>query len=280
MEYIKEIQLDVSCRAPAPIINGKQLDNGTRTIKATFVNTETSTNISFAGTETFELRVRRPDGVLIVSDDVTLTNNKVNVTLSDNMLAVPGRARADIRAKDGDDVLTGGSFFIDVQPLAEGDSSSGISGDVTNTRMLTRAQFNELPETEANTLYFVNESTYPDEGVYSVYLGSVRIVTGGVNRDIDMESLFMYRNIAAGLLAYSRLAVDDNGNITLTREKYQQYSANQVDKIEIYDEDAEGIIKISARNQIILTLENGDTLDFNQNGAFINGKSIVTEEVE
>ena len=281
MEYNRIIKIDVSCTAAADIIEEKQLDNGTRTIEATFYNALTNTDVTFSGEETFEIRVKRADGELVTAAAEYDENEGIIIcTLTADMLGVPGRARADIRAIDGTEVLSGGSFFIDVQPLANGEASSGISGDVANVRKMTREEFDELESKPANTLYIVDDSYYPDEKVLSVYLGDIRIATGGSNSTENTNSLYLQRNVAARHQRYARIKADEDWNVLLAREIYEGFDPMKLEYLYLYqDEDEEenitGVAKLSARDKVILESQNGEvSLEVNAEGVFVNGQRI------
>lgn len=173
MEYSKTVKIDVSCTMPKQIIREKQLDNGTRTIYATFFNAVTNTDITFDGSETFEFRIRRADGTLVTANAEYESPNIV-VTLTSEMLGCAGRAQADIRAMKDDEILSGGSFAIDVESLANGSESKGLSGDVTNTRRLTQSEFEALETKSNNTVYYVVST----DGTVKQYLGDAEIASG------------------------------------------------------------------------------------------------------
>lgn len=179
MEYTKTIKIDVSCTTPKQIIREKQLDNGTRTIYATFYNALTNSDISFDGSETFEFRIRRADGALVTANAEYESPNII-VTLTSEMLACAGRAQADIRAIKDNEILSGGSFAIDVESVANGSESKGLCGDITNTRRLSEAEYEALETKSNNTVYYVVST----DGTVKQYLGDAELTSGKTSQPI------------------------------------------------------------------------------------------------
>ena len=181
MEYTTSLVLDVACKIPLPRISEKQLDNGTRIVNVTLKDSETNTAVTLTGEETFEIRVQRADGVLITGN-AEYSDGVIVITLTSDMLGFPGRAKADVRVISGEDILSAG-FLIDVQSLAQGDHSSGTSGDIANLRIMTKAEWDALEGKPNNQITYV---TQPD-GSIKQYLGETEVSGGGGSEPYVIE---------------------------------------------------------------------------------------------
>jgi hypothetical protein len=263
MEFIKTVKIDISCATPTARIREKQLDNGTRTIYATFYNSETNEDVTFTASETFEFRIQRADGALVTST-AEYQNNQIVVTLTSEMLGVCGRARCDIRAKNGENILSGGSFFIDVEPVANGTVSKGFSGDLTNTRMISRDDYDALAQKSTNTLYIVTD----DDDTVTLYLGEDPIAAMAGSSDIRLhghkiylfsptDSPDSYNNPIT-----SYVTAESNGDILITRNNRPRGSSTA----------NHSYIRL-AQDDITLSVA-GNNLVLSADGLKLNGKSL------
>lgn len=264
MEYSKTVKIDVSCTTPKQIIREKQLDNGTRTIYATFYNAVTNTDITFDGSETFEFRIRRADGALVTAN-AEYESPSIVVTLTSEMLGCAGRAQADIRAMKDDEILSGGSFAIDVESVANGSESKGTSGDVTNTRMLTEAEYEALETKSTNTVYLVRND---DTGLIMLYLGEQPIasIAGGADTYLNGHELIVYETPETDPehhtnRAKSYVSADENGNLKLAKSHTPRYS----DPTESY---------IVIGDDVITAYAGENELTLSADGLLLNGKKV------
>lgn len=98
--------------------------------------------------------------------------------------------------------------------------------------------------------------------------------------DLDGAELDLKKNVTDQNAFYARLRYDEDYDaVVLSRESYTRYDPGKVDEVRIYEEEnseevLEGIVKISARDRIILETQAGTTLEINSDGVFVNGKKL------
>lgn len=172
--YVNEVVLDLACNDPVKVVKAKQLDNLTRTLSISFVDDGTTYQIP-SGT-TAEFRVQRPDRVLVSADNLTVGSSYVNVYLTDAMLEVAGRCIADVRLKNGSQVLSARAFFIDVYQTAQGKNFVGYIGDPACVSIVTEEQFDNMEKSDS-TMYLVKDQS----GTVTQYLGNTPILVGGLS---------------------------------------------------------------------------------------------------
>ena len=181
-DYTTSVTLDISCNDPVTVVKAKQLDNMTRKIAINFVD-ETGSELEIPSGSVAEFRVQRPDGVMISTEDTTVGTTYVNVYLTDAMLEVKGRAIADIRIKQGSQVLSARAFFIDVYQTAEGRGFTGYLGTNAPNAIMTREQYDETTPSDT-IVYYVREL----DGTVTQYLGSIPISGGGSSSQASFVS--------------------------------------------------------------------------------------------
>lgn len=181
--YTEEITLDVACREYTAIVKAKQFDNIVRTLDVTLYDSRDG-RYWYETEGTAEIRVQRPDGVLVTAECIKMHLDGVThygVYLTDEMLAAAGRARADIRVmketgKEGaqkTETISAG-FIIEVLPTARGSKPAGYVSDTVNIKKLTADKYAEIPHS-TNTLYIVTEQN----GAVRQYLGDTEISGNG-----------------------------------------------------------------------------------------------------
>lgn len=117
MEYQQEITLDLNTRSAPPVIYGaKQGDANTRILKINLL--QNGSVYQFTGNELVVLRARKPDNTDIGNaGQINLEGNSVYVTLTEQMLIVPGRVLTDLLLySNTNEFISTVSFIIDVQP--------------------------------------------------------------------------------------------------------------------------------------------------------------------
>lgn len=98
--------------------------------------------------------------------------------------------------------------------------------------------------------------------------------------DLDGAELDLKKNVTDQNAFYARLRYDEDYDaVVLSRESYTRYDPGKVDEVRIYEEEnseevLEGIVKISARDRIILETQAGTTLEINSDGVFVNDKKL------
>ena len=185
--YTEEIMLDLACKESIVTVRAKQNDNITRVIDVTLIDSRDG-KYWYDPESTAELRVQRPDGVLVTAECIRIhmgdegeevTHYGVNLT--SDMLAVAGRCRADIRlmreyGKEGaqkTEILSAG-FILEVIPSAHGCIGGGYVSDTVNMQKLTADEYSSITHS-TNTIYVVVES----DGKVSMYLGDTAISSSG-----------------------------------------------------------------------------------------------------
>lgn len=207
-EYITEIKLDVACEDPPIIVPAKQLDNLTRQLKVTMYDSTTGEDVSISSVIRAEFHVTRPDGVLIETDQTIIIGSAVIVRLSESMLAVAGKALADVKLFEEDKIFSAASFALDIQRTATGrdTSSSGILTQV-NVKAVNKADFDTMTK-ELNTLYIVK-----DGSDVSLYYGSIPIQSGSLERVGTSTALTNGTNISnTGVATYHQFLALTNDN--------------------------------------------------------------------
>lgn len=176
-EYLTEIKLDVSCEDPPIIVPAKQLDNLTRQLKITMYDSMTGEDVSISPLLKAEFHVTRPDGVLIETDQTIIIGSAVIVRLSESMLAVAGKALADVKLFEEDKIFSAASFALDIQRTATG-RFSGSTGVLTqvNIQEVNKSDFDSIQK-EVNTLYIVKDTTN-----ISLYYGNIPVQSGSSGR--------------------------------------------------------------------------------------------------
>ena len=131
MEYTKYISLDINAVSAATVVHAKQGDNSTRFINITLKRDKTTVSPDIGSSVVF--RCEKPDGKAVVNSAVINSDGTITVELTSQIVAVPGRARADICIMKNGKTLSTVVFYIDIE----------ASPDVAN-RALSDDQFGEF----------------------------------------------------------------------------------------------------------------------------------------
>lgn len=115
MEYIKELKLDVAGGTSFINVSAKQNDNKSRFIKIILYDGRNKFNLPEGATA--QIRARKPDGKPVLNDAVINNDDSITVELTEQMLAVAGKVKAEISILDDEGVtLTSCTFVINVNP--------------------------------------------------------------------------------------------------------------------------------------------------------------------
>lgn len=176
--YSTEITLDLSCEESVVIIKAKQFDNTIRTLDVTLFDSRDG-RYWYDLDSTAEIRVQRPDGALVTAQCMRAQYNDevthYGVYLTDEMLEVSGRARADIRVIRGEEHKTiSAGFVIEVLPSAHGSKPTGYISDTVNIKKITESEYTSITH-NTNTLYIVTS----EDGAVHQYLGDIEISGSG-----------------------------------------------------------------------------------------------------
>lgn len=131
MDYTKPFRLGLRPNDVPYVVSAKQNDCFTRFLQVQL--TRDDINYTPGNGVTYLFRCRRPDGALITEDSTTqiesrtlvtdLGNGIIQIELTDDALAVPGRCLCDLCMTKDEQVLSTDLFVIDV--VASPNVSSG-----------------------------------------------------------------------------------------------------------------------------------------------------------
>ena len=206
MEHISEILIDTACLAAKKIIRAKQFDNITRKIAVMLYDSRKSEYLQIPENAKSEIRFRRYDGVLITAEGI-IADNTVTIILTGDMLAAAGRAKADVRIINGEEILSGASFIVDVEPTATGNKSGGATFDSINVKKISESEFAKEIKS-SNTVYYVVDS----KGTVTQYLGDVKL-SGGESAPSSAALVCAAGGIAA--VGVAENTSSDIGDITI-----------------------------------------------------------------
>lgn len=128
MEYIQEITLDLNTHSAPLIINAKQNDTDSRILLVHFTKNGEEYRININNSVAF--RVRKPDMHLILDDGIVNNDGTVKVILTQQCLAMAGRAYADlVEFNSSGQMLSTVSFIIDIQAMPDVMGNEAISSD-------------------------------------------------------------------------------------------------------------------------------------------------------
>lgn len=129
MQTIQRLTVDVSCRDPKDRIYAKQGDEEGRVLIVTL--TDKGETIHPGRSESAVFRCMKPDGHTVIQDCTINESGEIEVTLTYQILAVPGLVAADVSLVDGGGrVLSSANFGIQVEamPVTQDYSPSGVEG--------------------------------------------------------------------------------------------------------------------------------------------------------
>jgi hypothetical protein len=145
MPVITSFSLDLTQSPPLEYIFAKQRDANSRTLEIILTNSGAAYTIPSSTTP--RLRMTKKDGTQVYNDG-TVQNNKVYVDMTDQMLAVPGIAVADIQLIGASGlVLSSQLFYLNIEEYASSEEGAVSTDEYTAlTNALVR-----LEQTEAIT---------------------------------------------------------------------------------------------------------------------------------
>ena len=112
--YLQEVYLDINPEKSYTVITAKQFDSDTRGIIAHI--TENGEPYTITG-DNVALRVKKPDGHVVIGDAIVNQNGTVTAIFSLQCLTTHGRAYADLAEMDKNGkILSTAAFIIDVKP--------------------------------------------------------------------------------------------------------------------------------------------------------------------
>ena len=117
MEYINNLNLDISGSESYACVTAKQYDKHSRYVKITLY--DNNTKYDFSNDVKAKLRARKPDGKSVLNDLIVNDDKSITAELTEQLLAVPGKVKAEISLYQVDGaVLTSCTFIINVVPNA------------------------------------------------------------------------------------------------------------------------------------------------------------------
>lgn len=176
-EFYTELVLDVACEDQPIIVPTKQYDNLTRHLRIGMYDSRTGDSVDIDSSLSAQLRVRRPDGVLVVLEAEINSSDQVLATLTESCLKIAGKALVDVKVFQGQKVFSAASFALDIQQTATG-TYSAASGILTkaNLEAINKSDFEALEYKDVNTLYVV-----VDGASASLYWGEIPISGTGAS---------------------------------------------------------------------------------------------------
>lgn len=140
MNDTQEILLDTElCPVYGAAVSAKQGDSGSRFIRAKICSGGEPLELP-AGT-TARIRALKPDGYSVDNPAVVNDDGSVTAELTAQILAVPGRVRADIVFTDPDgDTLSTATFWILVEPVPQGRGIASTNEFLTLLDLIQRGE--------------------------------------------------------------------------------------------------------------------------------------------
>lgn len=118
MEINDSITLDLSGKTQIIPVYAKQGDQNSRTLTVTLMDNGVDYTIPSGAVARFAMR--KPQSGDNVLDDASISNNQVEITLTQQMLAEAGQACCDVQLYDeaSNAMLSSSSFVLDIKPMA------------------------------------------------------------------------------------------------------------------------------------------------------------------
>jgi len=120
MQSTTVIKLDVALNGAPPTVFAKQLDKGSRYVSATLYDHGQA--LTIAPGVTARIRICKPDKTAVFND-ATISSNVVTAELTQQTLAVPGTAVAEIGLYQGETVLSTFLFYVFIERSAVEDGA-------------------------------------------------------------------------------------------------------------------------------------------------------------
>lgn len=128
MIYTQEITLEINSGIAIPTVNAKQSDVDSRALLVHFTQDGIEYKINIKNSVV--LRMRKPDGHIIMNDAVVNEDGTVSVIFSYQCLAASGRAYADLFEINADgQLLSSAPFIVNIVPQPKQSPSDILSSD-------------------------------------------------------------------------------------------------------------------------------------------------------
>ncbi len=169
MIYIKSISLDITCENYNNTQYAKQGDKDSRVFEVTLFENNTVIDLSKSKAQ---FRIQKPNGKLIVKN-MPIEDDKIIVTLSDEMLLRSGTAFCDIIIFDDNNLaLSTARFKLIIEPVVSGDDTVDYAD--LSFRKISEKDFYQLNPKDQNTVYYV----IGDKSIVE-YMGDTKL-SGGI----------------------------------------------------------------------------------------------------
>lgn len=126
MEYLQQVYLDINPNDLYTVVTAKQFDTNSRGIVARIM--EDGREHTITG-DRFELRVKKPDGHVVISSATINNDQSVTAIFNEQCLLVNGRAYADLAEIKNGEILSTAPFIIDIKPSPNPDKAQIESTD-------------------------------------------------------------------------------------------------------------------------------------------------------
>lgn len=126
MEYLQQVYLDINPNDLYTVVTAKQFDTNSRGIVAHIM--EDGQEHTITG-DRFELRVKKPDGHIVISSATINNDQSVTAIFNEQCLLVNGRAYADLAEISNGEILSTAPFIIDIKPSPNPDRAQVESTD-------------------------------------------------------------------------------------------------------------------------------------------------------
>lgn len=126
MEYLQQVYLDINPNDLYTVVTAKQFDTNSRGIVARIM--EDGREHTITG-DRFELRVKKPDGHIVISSATINNDQSVTAIFNEQCLLVNGRAYADLAEISNGKILSTAPFIIDIKPSPNPDKAQAESTD-------------------------------------------------------------------------------------------------------------------------------------------------------
>lgn len=163
MDFTNEITLDLNAVSNYPIISAKQNDIESRILLVHF--TKNGVQYKMNKNNSVSLRLRKPDGKLILNKGKINTDGTATITLTQQCLTVAGRAYADLMEINGKgQLLSTTAFIINIQASPDVMGQEALSSNEFSYLMsfLGEAQ-GKIEEAEAWAIGMEGDQSVPSD---------------------------------------------------------------------------------------------------------------------
>lgn len=138
--------------------------------------------LSVNDTAIIEMRLRRPDGALIVANA-----SLDGIDLTTEMLYAPGKAVGEFRASENEKIIATENFIVEISPMPVGSKPSGVISTMANICLIDKSEFDKISDKSTNTLYYVTEIKGNKKTV-TQYLGEIQLSGGSGNVPVSISA--------------------------------------------------------------------------------------------